>query len=200
MRFRLRDILLLTVLLAAYLTTLNRVLATRWGESYQKLLLISAVALFSFLLLGFLLGHRIAVRRIGTIELGYVPEIPWKILTGQVLLLLVFGWAAVLFENATVIAAFVVGSIPLVISLLLVFLFNTLRVSSTGILYHFVYRPWKAVKLARTGEGSDRCDQLGISCLDSARHVCSSVSVAGSYNRGPSRTPATGDGTLRAKP
>ena len=154
MRFRLRDILLLMVLLAVYFTTLNRVLQIKNGEHFRhNLWLFGGVF---FLMFGSMLavGNRWSMRKAQPIELRFVAGIPWKVLIHQVLLVISFGLVAIYFDSATGIAAFLGASMPILSSMALVFFFNYIVVSSQGIVYHCYLRPWRSVRVVRDDSGT----------------------------------------------
>ncbi len=161
MRFRLRDMLLLMLMLGVYLTTASQVLQLDVSPQYKRGLLLFAVTFVMSTLAFSFLGLRWSRGKAGPIVVSFVPPIPWKALLQQLLVIVAFGIAAIYFDrHPTGVAAFTGASIPILVSICLVFLFNTLSVSSAGIIYHCMFRGWDYLEVLRSEEGTVEAIEL----------------------------------------
>ena len=166
MRFRLRDIMLLMLMVAIYLTT--AIYVFRIDNESESLLASPLVGvIFSFLvfLIGFpgwmLLAHRWALRRARPIKVKLEVPISWKYLFSMLGFTVAFGIAAILLNffidlgSFQVIAAagFIGASMPFLGTLLLIPSACWAHVGTGGVVWQSMYQRWSDVTVERGEDG-----------------------------------------------
>lgn len=157
MRFRLRDILLLMVLVAVYLTTLIKVVRSCSPEGLQSYIYVGVLVQVPVFLVVFpgqmLVIHHVAVRKVRPVLLKLDSPIAWKsyfVLLGFTVLV---GCIAIVIGSPAGLAAFFGASMLFLGNLILLLFLNDAKLGKTGVVYFNGFQPWSNIEVERSAEG-----------------------------------------------
>ena len=158
MRFRLRDILLLMLLLAVYLTTATY--ALRVGDQSESLLdsplfgsLIMLPVFLVFFPLFMFIGHRWAVRKARPIKLKLEVPLFWTPLFVMLAMTVACGVVTIVIDHPIALAGFIGASMPFLASLPLLAVVSWAHVGTGGIAYANFFQKWSDVEVERGVSG-----------------------------------------------
>ena len=158
MRFRLRDILLLMVLLAVYLTTAMYVMRATIQEDANYGMFIGVgvqVATFAILFPALLLlVQRYAERKVRPVVLRLSTTIPWRSMFVSLGFTVLIGIGASYAGHPVGLAAFVGASMPLLAHSTLAFVLNHAAIGAAGVVYFTKFQPWREVEVVQSADGN----------------------------------------------
>lgn len=158
MRFRIRDILLLMLMLAVYLTAANYVFRVHDGfdSVWSSPLFGALVGVPVFLVLfpvSMLIAQRRSLRKARPIHLRLEVPVPWKMLFAMLTLVVFCGLLVVLFDEIILVGAFVGASMPFLGLLLCLPLICRAHLGAGGVVHYSAYQQWSEVETKRDDEG-----------------------------------------------
>ena len=157
MRFRLRDLLLLMVMVAVYLTTLTHVLRTclpaeRPSGMFVGLLIQPVFFLATFPMMMIVL-HWWAVRKAKPVFLTLPVPIAWGAQFFSLGFTVLIGCIAIYSESSSGLAMFVGASMPFLGYVPLQLFLNTVKCGAAGVAYMNVFKNWAKLEVVRNDDG-----------------------------------------------
>lgn len=157
MRFRLRDILILMVMVAVYLTTGKYVFDTIVSEANRvgalTGALIGGIPGISVFNIGMFVVHQRSVRKAAPILYELDALLPWKQLSSQLVICIVFGVATILTENKFAYGAFGGASVVFWGTVLCYLWMSKVKVGESGIAYVTYHNDWSEIEVVRNSLG-----------------------------------------------